>query len=257
MNDTLGDRMKAYYENRTRSSLTRRSNTIIRLDGKAFHSFTKGCQRPYDRALMSVMDKTAVILCQEVQGTKLAYVQSDEISLLLTDYDDEKTDAWFDGNIQKIASVSASIATAAFNSEWYKTEKTPTFDQYALFDARAFTIPNPSEVVNYFVWRQQDATRNSIQMAAQAIFSHKELLGKSCDELQEMLFQNGINWNDYPIGCKRGRTVVRRESVTTVEYVDKRTGEHVTKPDVVRHLWVLEDPPIFTQDRSYIVKVLP
>lgn len=256
MRDDLGDRMKRNYENRTRVSLPRRTHTIIRLDGKAFHSFTKGCERPFDTDLMDAMNFTAGMLCKEIQGARFAFVQSDEISLLLTDFEKPTTDAWFDGNIQKMASVAASIATAAFNAHWQsrvlQEGRGLLFNDFALFDARVFTIPDTVEVVNYFIWRQQDATRNSIAMAAQSVYSHKELHGKSSDEQQEMLHQKGINWNDYPVGFKRGRAIVQRTRMAPVEYTDKRTGKVVKKPPVERKVWRIEDPPIFTQDHGYV-----
>lgn len=220
MGDDLGKRMKENYEDRTRFSVPRRTYTVIRVDGKAFHTFTKGFKRPFDHSLMDMMDKTAVELCKNIQGAVLGYVQSDEISIVLTDFTTPQTEAWFDGNVQKMASISASIATAAFNAAllhsftqrgteeqrnniWSETFK------FATFDSRVFTIPDRTEVENYLIWRQQDAVRNSIQMAAQSVYSQKELHGKSCDELQEMLFQKGINWNDYCSGEKRGRAIVK------------------------------------------------
>jgi tRNA(His) 5'-end guanylyltransferase len=157
--DSLGDRMKEFYENRTRYMLPRRTFTILRIDGKAFHSYTRGLKRPFDDKLMNDMDETAKFLCKEIQGTKLAYVQSDEISLVLTDFDDLKTDAWYDGNLSKMVSVSASLATAKFN------ELRP--GKLAFFDSRVFTIPYQAEVENYLIWRQNDASRNSVSAVAQ------------------------------------------------------------------------------------------
>jgi tRNA(His) 5'-end guanylyltransferase len=205
MKDDLGTRMKEQYENRTRYMLPRRTYTIIRLDGKAFHTFTRGMKRPYDQGLMTTMDLTAKRLCQEIQGAKMAYTQSDEISILLTDFEKITTDAWFDGNIQKIVSVSASMASGFFN-EYLKVYTTKV--GVAVFDSRVFTIPDSIEVENYFIWRQKDAVRNSIAMTAQSLYSHKELNGKSSREQQEMIFQKGQNWNDMPEGFKRGRTLV-------------------------------------------------
>jgi len=213
MYDELGTRIKEQYEKRTRYFLPRRTYTIIRLDGKAFHSFTKSFAKPYDIHLMNSMDNTAKNLCIQIQGAKFAYVQSDEISILLTDFENEKTEAWFDGNIQKITSVSASIATGFFNS-FIKNNK------IAFFDSRAFTIPDPVEVENYFIWRQKDAIRNSIQMTAQSLYSHKELNNKSQSDLQEMIFQKGQNWNNMPDGFKRGRTIFKNENDIILECPD-------------------------------------
>lgn len=207
MKDALGDRMKKQYEDRTRYFLPRRTYTIIRIDGKAFHSFTKGMERPFDTRLMDCMDRTTKALCENIQGTVIGYTQSDEISILLTDFEKETTSAFFDGNIQKIASISASIATATFNREFFQNFSGS--DKMAYFDSRVFTIPDPVEVENYFVWRQKDAIRNSISMTAQSLYSHKELHGKNTNEMQELCFQKGVNWNDMPNGFKRGRFVMK------------------------------------------------
>lgn len=240
MKDDLGTRMKEFYENRTRTYLTRRTNTIIRLDGKAFHTFTKGFQRPYDIGLSNAMDETCRYLCANIQGAKLGYVQSDEISILITDYDDISTDAWFDYNIQKMTSVSASMATMTFNEEMAKLGVT----KRAMFDSRVFQIPYTEEVVNYFIWRQQDASRNSISMLAQAHFSPKELHKKNVSEMQDMLMlQKNINWNDQDTRFKRGGTCKKIE-------VTLETG-------VVRKKWMMVETPIFTKDKEFIKDVFP
>lgn len=231
MLDDLGNRMKSQYEDRTRYFLPRRSYTIVRVDGKAFHSYTKKCKRPYDLNFMSYMDRTAMYLCEKLQGSQFAYVQSDEISVLLTDFYKPTTSAWFDGNIQKISSVAASLATGIFN---HITSEDCFGDEIAAFDARCFTIPDNVEVENYFIWRQQDCTKNSISMAAQSQFSHKELHGKNGKEMQEMLFQKGINWNEYPWQFKRGRTIVYSETQ-----------------------WMMPETPIFTQDRDFLKGRIP
>lgn len=246
-NDALGDRMKASYENRARYFLPRRTYTVIRLDGKAFHTYTRGLERPYDRGLMEDMGLAARFLCEEISGTALAYTQSDEISLILTDFATPKTEAWFDGNLQKIVSVSASLVTAKFNQLRQ--------GKLAAFDSRAFTIPDPVEVANYLVWRQQDATRNSISMAAQAKFSAKQLHGKSSNEMQEMLWsEHGINWNDYDERFKRGTVIYPRTEIGTVEYIDKRSQEKRVAENVERRVWRIEGAPIFT--RSDLLKEL-
>lgn len=244
--DTLGDRMKDSYENRTRYALPRRTYTIIRLDGKAFHTYTRGLNRPYDAPLMLDMAATATFLCKEIAGTCMAYTQSDEISLLLMDFGTTKTQAWFDGNIQKIVSISASLATAKFN------ELRP--GKLAFFDSRVFTISDPVEVRNYFVWRQKDATRNSISMAAQACFSHKQLHGKSSGEMQDMLWsQHGVNWNDYNPRFKRGTLVSSRIELGSVEYVDRRSGETCVAEGVERRVWTVDAAPLFTAEDGFPV----
>lgn len=250
--DELGDRMKTYYEGRHRFMLQRRTYTIIRIDGKAFHTFTRGLEKPFDEQLIEFMQFTAAKLCKEIQGCKLAYTQSDEISLVLTDFDEINTAAWFDGNLQKIASVSASIATAAFANEMNSfvsicednIEDTPFLEKsFPYFDSRVFQIPTRTEVINYLIWRQQDATRNSISMVAQSLYSHKELHGKSNNEMQEMIFKKGINWNDIETYKKRG-------SVTKKRYFEKN--------DTTRSEWFSdEDIPIFTQDKKYLENLIP
>lgn len=273
MKDSLGDRIKGQYEDRTRYLLPRRTYTIIRVDGKAFHTLTRGFARPFDDDLCDIMNKTAIALCKGIQGAKLAFVQSDEISVVLTDFDGEQTQAWFDGNIQKMVSISAAIATQAFNKEFSETAVvaakrdngasslkflTGEYGQLkqALFDSRVFTVPDPVEVVNYLIWRQQDASRNSVQMAARAVFSHGECEEKNINQMQDMLMTKGVNWNDYPVGHKRGRCIVKETYSTPVPHVSDK-GVDMTKSSVMRSRWVVAEPPIFTQDRDFIKKQLP
>ena len=173
------------------------------------------------------MDETACYLCKNIQGAKMGFVQSDEISILLTDFDKLQTDAWFDGNIQKMVSISASLATAKFNA------LRP--DKIALFDSRVFTIPNYTEVENYFIWRQQDTVLNSISSVAQSLYSPKELFKKHAGDMQEMIFQKGINWNNYPVKQKRGRLIVK-------ETYDKDGAD--------RTRWVSVDAPDFNKERE-------
>ncbi len=274
--DDLGNRMKEFYENRSKTYLTRRVPVIIRLDGKAFHTFTKCFKRPYDEILHKTMNATMKYLCENIQGCKVGYTQSDEITLLLTDYDNLQTDAWFGYNVQKVCSIAASMATLAFNQnlfanlnvyelEWahsltpqsvelqeehrkYVDSIRQAISKGALFDARCFSIPK-EEVTNCFIWRQQDATRNAIQMLGQCNFSHKELDKKSCDEIQDMLWvEKGINFNNYSPEFKRGVCCYKtqKEHIT----IDIQTKE---KKSCLRSFWELDfDIPIFTQDRDYI-----
>lgn len=199
--DSLGDRMKNYYENRSRHYLTRRTPVIIRLDGKAFHTFTRHCLKPFDTHFAHAMDSTAHFLLCNIQGAKMAYVQSDEISILVTDFDKLETDAWFDYNIQKMCSVSAAMASTYFSVMGNPCPSHP--QKLAYFDSRVFNIPK-EEVVNYFRWRYMDWLRNSIQMLAQSLYSHKELAGKKKADLHEMCFQKGVNWADSPDRFKNG-----------------------------------------------------
>ena len=225
VNDALGTRMKTYYEQVPKTRLVRRMPVAIRLDGKAFHTFTRGFQKPFDEVLGNAMVRTMEHLCKNIQGCVFGYTQSDEITLLLIDYQTLDTCAWFDYEVQKMCSISASMATVAFNryfadevSKWHikqdpydpkvqklwslYCEKANSFA--GMFDSRVFNIPK-EEACNLVYWRQLDATRNSIQMVGQANFSHSELQGCSCNVIQDMLHeQRGINWNDYPTRWKRG-----------------------------------------------------
>ena len=267
-NDALGTRMKQY-ENVTRTYLTRRMPVIIRIDGKAFHSFTRGFKKPFDEIFVKSMQDTMKYLCENIQGCVLGYTQSDEITLVLVDYQDKNTSAWFDNNIQKMVSVSASMATMAFNNafqrnccEWYKKHEnnwvTPDDDNYfvgtllnkqymAMFDSRVFTLPK-EEVVNCIIWRQQDATRNSIQSVGQANFSQKQLHGKNCNQIQDMLMlEKGINWNDYPTHLKRGSCCIKKQY---------KINEG-TEQETIRNKWLIDtEIPIFTQDKDYVNKLV-
>lgn len=254
--DQLGKRMKEDYESRTQTSLMRRIYTVIRLDGKAFHTYTKGFKRPYDTDLMRIMDQTAQKLCESIQGARMAFVQSDEISILLTDFETPQTDMWFDGNIQKITSVSASIATAAFNNGMYLDEDIlASMESVAYFDSRVFQLPSEEEVINYFIWRQNDATKNSISAGAQSLYNHKELHKKNGSELQEMMFQKGQNWNDYPVGFKRGRMILK-EKEEQVEVKNPRKPDD-PKTFVTRLAWASFEPSIFSQEKDYLRSRVP
>ena len=273
---TLGDRMKNNYENITRYYLTRRMPVIIRVDGRSFHTFTKGFKKPFDDVLVKTMQDTMKYLCENVQGCVLGYTQSDEVSLVLTDYAELTTDAWFGNNLQKMCSVSASMATLTFNKAFNDnivkyidnnldsdcgvtkdlTEYTKILinarNKGAMFDSRVFTIPK-EEVCNALIWRQQDATRNSIQSVGQANFSQKELHGKSCNDIQDMLMiQKGINWNDYSTTLKRGSCCIKADdSLTEYDEVGNICG--YTK----RSKWVIDNEiPIFTQDRNYVERLI-
>lgn len=251
---SLGDRMKTNYESVSQTRLLRRTPVIIRLDGKAFHTFTKGMKKPFDERLMSTMQLTTQRLVCDIEGCEFGYTQSDEISLLLTDYKKFETQAWFDYKIQKVVSVAASMCTAFFNDFFESGGRGPAF-----FDARVFNIPK-EEVVNYFIWRQQDATRNSIQMVGQSVFSHKELHGKSCDEIQEMLWsQKGINWNDIDTVKKRGSCVYKRYFVSEMNQKSiKSIGDRMVSVGfdgtIRTEYHIDEEPPIFTKDRDYVQK---
>jgi tRNA(His) 5'-end guanylyltransferase len=263
-NDALGDRMKEFYEDRTRIKLPWRTFTIIRIDGKAFHTYTKGLERPFDEGLIEDMNATTSYLCKNIQGAKFGYVQSDEISLVLTDFDDLGTHAWFDNNLQKMVSVASSMATAEFNKLrlmrymedsmiFLEPEDIGKF-KMAEFDARAFQIPFIDEVENYFIWRQQDAVRNSISSVAQSLYSTKELHGVKTDQMQEMIFQKGINWNDYDFRKKRGAVIGKVEKLfkKRSNYYDPNTSYIPSEHTFTRNVWEVIEAPIFTQDRWFI-----
>lgn len=267
-NDSLGDRMKSY-EGIPNIQLTPRMPCIIRIDGKAFHSYTKDCKRPFDKALADLMDSTMLYLCENVATTVFGYVQSDEISLLLHNYRSLGSQAWFDNKIQKICSVSASMAAAyltynsyVINQQYYEDCKRATMSpetpdpqernycKLAAFDARVFVLPE-NEVANYFIWRQQDATRNSIQMAARALYSHSECNNKNQNDLQEMIFQKGINWNDYAVGFKRGRCAYKVPKEKT--WTDKKGQVH----KITRQAWEVDlEMPVITQNRDFVERHL-
>ena len=267
--DELGTRMKEFYESVPKTRLVRRMPVAIRLDGKAFHTFTRGFEKPFDEVLGKSMRETMKYLCENIQGCVLGYTQSDEITLILVDYQNLNSCAWFDYEVQKMCSISASMATMAFNKFFTKNvnyfemthEHDDTINEYcttlvnaaekgAMFDARCFNIPK-EEVCNLIYWRQLDATRNSIQMVGQANFSHKELQNKSCNMIQEMLFaEKGINWNDYPTYLKRGSCCIK----TTIQNpnVDIKDGAYP------KSIWMIDlDIPIFKGDgRQYIDKLI-
>jgi tRNA(His) 5'-end guanylyltransferase len=267
--DSLGDRMKSYYEDRFRQSLPRRTYTVIRLDGKAFHTLTKQFGRPFDDNFIHMMDETAIYLCENIQGVKIAYVQSDEITLVLIDFDSLQTESWFDGNIQKITSVSAALATSAFNKQYFKyqfycvwnenlrtdnTESAEFFDTLTLaqFDSRVFVIPEHEEVKNCLVWRQQDAIRNSVQMVAQSLFTHQELHKKSIKNQLDMILQKGQNWNDYPDYQKRGRIIVKESYECTINTNEENLIINKTH-------WVCHDAPTLSSEegQELLNKLIP
>lgn len=267
--DDLGNRMKIFYEQIPKTKLMRRTPVIIRIDGKAFHTFTRGFKRPFDGVLIKTMQETTKYLCENIQGCVLGYCQSDEISLILVDYQRFETSAWFDYEIQKMCSISASMATMVFNRVFSETvsdlpiKDTKLFDRYfeasysgAMFDARVFNVPK-EEVTNYIYWRQLDASRNSIQMVGQANFSHKELQNKSCNDIQDMLMtQKGINWNDFPTYQKRGSCVVRNRIVLESNAVTEKCM--LRDPKQGENNWIIDkDIPIFKgEGREYIEQLI-
>ena len=282
--DDLGLRMKGNYENISKTKLMRRTPVAIRIDGKAFHTFTRGFEKPFDKVLIKSMQETTKYLCENIQGCVFGYTQSDEITLILIDYQKLNSSAWFDYEVQKMCSIAASMATMAFNKFFernaenyiqncvidYETNGlcspetleyklceiyTKAIEKGAMFDARCFNIPK-EEVTNLIYWRQLDATRNSIQMVAQANFSHKELLNKTCNMIQDMLHeQKGINWNDFPTYQKRGTCIIKEEYYP--EPVKGYENCEVNALDVRTHWIIDKDIPIFKgEGRNYIEKLV-
>ena len=271
VNDELGKRMKEYYENIPKTKLMRRAPVIIRIDGKAFHTFTRGFKKPFDEILMKSMQETAKYLCENIQGAKIAYVQSDEISLLLVDYKNLNSSAWFDYEVQKICSIAASMATMAFNKSFTKnaeefmtdcassyemeglcgkeTEEYKLCEVYqkaiekgAMFDARCFNIPK-EEVTNYFYWRQLDAIRNSIQMVGQAYFSHNILQYKTCEDIKDMLYEKyGIVWELLSIYKQRGSCCIKQDYIYE---------------NILRKQWFIDNNiPLFKDEGRDYIEVL-
>lgn len=279
VNDELGKRMKEYYESIPKTKLMRRTPVAIRIDGKAFHTFTRGFEKPFDEVLIKSMQETMKYLCENIQGCVLGYTQSDEITLILVDYKNLNSSAWFDYEVQKMCSIAASMATMAFNK--FFEQNVFEFDillpskigmderdfrniaqsyevavnKGAMFDARVFNIPR-EEVTNLIYWRQLDATRNSIQMVGQANFSHKELQNKSCNMIQDMLMtEKGINWNDFPTHQKRGSCCVKMYQID--EGCWQSHAEDKLMPNG-RTRWDIDtEIPIFKEEnRSYIERLI-
>lgn len=248
--------MKHNYEEVSRTRLLRRMPVAIRIDGKAFHTFTRGLRRPFDSILTASMQQTMLKLCENVQGCVLGYTQSDEITLVLVDYKKLTSDAWFDYEVQKMCSIAASMATNYFNKafsdeveKWIKANPTLQGDddvayyaslvecthKGAMFDARCFNVPI-EEVTNLIYWRQLDASRNSVEMLARAYFSHKQLDHKNCSQMQDMLMlQHNVNWNDLPTKYKRGSCAVKTSEGWNID----------------------NDIPIFkSEDRLYVEKLI-
>ena len=271
VNDELGKRMKEYYENIPKIKLMRRAPVIIRIDGRAFHTFTRGFKKPFDEILIKSMQETMKYLCENIQGCVLGYTQSDEISLLLVDYKNLNSSAWFDYEVQKICSIAASMATMAFNKSFTKnaeefmtdcaasyemeglcgkgTEEYKLCEVYqkaiekgAMFDARCFNIPK-EEVTNYFYWRQLDAIRNSIQMVGQAHFPHNILQYKTCEDIKDMLYiKDEIVWELLPTYKQRGSCCIKQDYIYE---------------NILRKQWVIDNNiPLFKDEGRDYIEVL-
>lgn len=272
----LGNRMKNYYEQVSKTKLMRKCPVAIRIDGRAFRTFTRGFQKPFDEVLIKSMQETMKYLCENIQGCVLGYTQSDEITLILTDYKNIDSDAWFDYEVEKLCSVSASMATMAFNKAFEKNVKMfehemvsyyiadyhdqiiqsaiyrKALDKGATFDARCFNIPR-EEVTNLLYWRQIDAIRNSIQMVGQANFSQEELNHKSREDIKHMLCDKNIVWDVFPKAKRFGSCCIKKkiENKSTGYNGEVRAIEYRTK-------WIIDDNiPLFKdENRNYIEKLL-
>lgn len=277
----LASRMKSFYEEVSKTRLLRRIPTVIRIDGRVFHTFTKGFVQPFDDVLMDSMHETMKYLCENIQGCVLGYTQSDEITLILTDYKELTSDAWFNYEVQKVCSIVASMATMTFNKAFAKNVKNfdlktayngdteenkrlsriynKAVEKGAMFDARFFNIPR-EEVTNLIYWRQLDASRNSVNMVGRAYFSHKELLNKSCSQIQDLLMTKGINWNNYPTYQKRGACCVKREVVSNKESDIPYPLKVMLPQTIVKTSkeWIVDDDiPIFKGNgRQYIEELI-
>lgn len=258
MNDSLSDRIKKY-ENTFNYKYPIRLPLIIRLDGVHFHSNVKKwkCEKPFDETLIESMIFTAKTLCENIAGAQIAYVQSDEITILIRDDMSIYSQPWFDKKINKIYSVSSSIASNAFNYNFFNSHAlgvSVNLNEMAQFDCRGFVVPE-YEINNVFIWRQQDCTRNSIQMLGRSKFSHKQLDKKSCNEIQDMLMtQKNINWNNLPTHLKRGTCIIKEETYIDVpkrDHNNKIIPNHFDKSK--RKKWIVDkEIPIFTKDKDYI-----
>jgi len=236
---SLGDRMKEY-ENITRHKLMKCTPVVLRLDGKAFHTYTKGCDKPYDEDLHYLRVNTLDYLCNNIQGCILGYSQYDEISLVLKDWQTLQTSPWFDNNIQKMVSVTASMCTAAWNSlvakDLFGNENDDLIGkfrgEYALFDCRAFNLPK-EEVVNYLIWRQRDWERKSVQMLGQSLYSHRQLQGISNKGLiTKIENEHGIVYGDLPDYEKRGEFWIKDKNLGF--------GEIINTPLFGKHRSIIE-----------------
>lgn len=285
VHDELGIRMKEFYENISKTKLVRRMPVVVRIDGRSFHTFTRGFQKPFDKILIKSMQKTMKYLCENIQGCVLGYTQSDEISLILVDYKKLNSSAFFDYEVQKVCSITAFMATMAFNKFFreyadfyiqdcateYETKGLygkgtieynycgilqKAIEKGAMFDSRCFNIPK-EEVTNYIYWRQLDASRNSIQMVGQANFNHKELQNKTCNMIQDMLMtQKGINWNDLEVYKKRGSCCVKNKII--LKYDEEKIIAQLRDTKSNENEWIIDKKiPIFKGDgREYIERLI-
>lgn len=239
MSDELGDRMKLYEMAEAGRRFMPLLPILARVDGRAFHSFTYDMERPYSAVMTECMVQTAVELAEETNAC-MAYTQSDEITLAWHSLD-PKSQVWFDGRISKMTSQLGALATLFFYREAGVRLGLRYQERLPTFDARVWQVPNRTEGANVFLWREWDATKNSVTMAASALYSHNELHGKNSADKHEMMFAKGVNWNDYPAAFKRGTYVQRRRIVRpfTTEELASLPPKHQarTNPDLAVERW--------------------
>jgi tRNA(His) 5'-end guanylyltransferase len=218
-----------------------------RIDGKSFSKFTKGMKRPYDADMSRAMVETTKYLVEQTNAC-MGYTQSDEISLVW--YSDKiDSQVFFDGRIQKMTSIVAAMTSVKFLTMMQELFPQKVVNTLPVFDCRVFQLPTKTEATNVFVWRERDATKNAISMAAQSVCSHKSLQNKNGNEMQEMMWQRGINFNDYPAFFKRGTFVQRRKVMKqlTAEELDRIPEKHRPTEPVLRTVVQTLDMPPFTK----------
>lgn len=272
-NNTLHNRMKSYEES-YKYLITPKTYIIVRCDGKNFSKYTSKLVKPFDDELADAMYETAIALCKEFNA-KFAYTQSDEISLVITDIGDNPDTQPILGNVlQKLCSLTASVATAKFNEvrnlqyinsliddiKSFGKVTNVVLPKQAYFDARVFVVPNADEVINHMIWRQQDATRNSVSMAAHALLGHNATMNLSGEEKQEKMFQDkDVNWNDYPTKYKRGVVISKKTILKDV--INPTDMDCNSEPEVLsvtRSKWMVDfEIPIFTKDKQYLFDLIP
>lgn len=259
---TANERFKRY-ESSYNLLIPPRTYTVVRVDGKNFGKFTKRLNKPFDDNFAEAMNYATIELCKEF-NPDFAYTQSDEISLVFTDFNIE-AQQMFDGKIQKLCSLTAAKAATCFNKKMLMLDADAKGDNLdiqtlingsaiyeTMFDSRVFIIPDFREVGNYFVWRQQDATRNSVSMAADALYSHNQLTGKNGSQKQDMMMEKGVNWNDYDTQYKRG-VIIRKMEVEVPITAGRALNTIEPDATVMRKRWMVDtETPIFTKDRKFL-----
>lgn len=226
--DNLGNRIKGY-EEVAKYKLLRRTPVLIRVDGRAFHTFTKNAKKPFDKNVIDAMIYATEMTAKEMSGFELAYVQSDEATFLLQDYATLSTQPWFDYEVNKLVSITASAFTAYFNSYWFNYfSSTDGETKFAMFDARAFNMPY-DDTPNAFIWRQQDWIRNSVQMKARAHFTHKHLENVSVEEIKQELYNIGVPWESLTDTEKYG-TFITKDGKLSARFSYEQIKMMMTRP---------------------------